>query len=129
LGFGNQITDSPLGIVTGFNRFCIVYQFDSQVVRTSLTKRKLRQGEAYIVIDDEDLVYLVEQARISNLQIGQELGILSYNETPLKKIAANGISVISTDFAEMGTQIAEMVINRGKDLKYNTFRFINRGSF
>jgi len=129
LVFRNQITDPPSGIVTGFNRFCSANQFDSQIIRTSLTKRKLQHGEAYIVIDDEDLVYLVEHARNSNLQIGQELGILSYNETPLKKIAANGISVMSTDYAEMGIRIAEMVITRSKELEYNTFRFINRGSF
>lgn len=129
LVFRNQITEPPVGIVTGFNRFCEANSFESQVIRTSLSKRKLKKGEAYVVIDDEDLVYLVEQARAANLKIGQELGIVSYNETPLKKIAANGISVISTDFAEMGTQIAEMVINRKKDLKYISFRFINRGSF
>jgi len=116
-------------IIAGFNRFCSANHFDSLVIRTSLLKRKLNRGEAYIVIDDEDLVYLVEHARNSGLQIGQELGIISYNETPLKKIAANRISVISTDFAEMGTRIAEMVNTRSKEFEYNTFRFINRGSF
>jgi len=129
LVFRNQVTDPPTGIVTGYNRFCKINHFDMQVIRTSLSKRKLHKGEAYIVIDDEDLVYVVEHARAAGLQIGQELGIVSYNETPLKKIAANGISVISTDFAEMGFQMAEMAMNRKKDFKYNTFRFISRGSF
>lgn len=129
LVFRNQITDPPSGIVKGFNRFCEVNQFDSQVIRTSLSKRKLKRGEAYIVIDDEDLVYLVDNAKVSGLIAGIDLGIISYNETPLKKIAANGISVISTDFAEMGRSIAEMVISKQKLIKYNTFRFIDRMSF
>jgi DNA-binding LacI/PurR family transcriptional regulator len=72
---------------------------------------------------------LVEYARRTGLEIGSDLGIVSYNETPLKKIAANGISVLSTDFYELGCQIAEMVINNEKSLKYNSFRFINRNSF
>lgn len=129
LVFRNQITDPPSGIVKGFNRFCKVNQFDSQVIRTSLSKRKLKRGEAYIVIDDEDLVYLVENAKVSGLMPGIDLGIISYNETPLKKIAANGISVISTDFAEMGRSMAEMVISKQQFIKYNPFRFINRMSF
>jgi len=129
LVFRNQITDPPEGLLIGFTRFCKVNQFDSQIIRTSLSKRKLKKGEAYIVIDDEDLVYLVENTKVSGLIPGIDLGIISYNETPLKKIAANGISVISTDFAEMGRSMADMVINKQKHIKYNPFRFINRMSF
>lgn len=129
LVFRNQITDPPAGLVRGFNRFCLENSYESLVVRTSVSGRKITKGEAYVVIDDEDLVYLVEHARAEGLKIGTDLGILSYNETPLKKIAANGISVISTDFAEMGIQMAELVKNKQKTVKYNTFRFINRGSF
>ncbi|MDA3867596.1 MAG: GntR family transcriptional regulator [Salinivirgaceae bacterium] len=129
LVFRNQITDPPAGIIAGFQRFCSINHFDSLVIRTSLSKRKLKSGEAYIVIDDDDLVYLVENANSSGLKLGADLGIISYNETPLKKIAANGISVISTDFTEMGTQIAQMVIKKLNAFRYNSFRFINRGSF
>lgn len=129
LVFRNQITDPPVGIVTGFNRFCKANGFDSLVIRTSLSKRKIKRGEAYIVIDDEDLVYMAEHAKAAKMQLGVDLGIVSYNETPLKKIAANGISVISTDFSELGNQIAEMVINKQKASIYNTCRFIDRGSF
>ena len=60
---------------------------------------------------------------------GKDIGILSYNEIPLKKIAANGISVISTDFSKLGTHIAEMVITRDRITKYNSFHFIDRKSF
>lgn len=129
LVFRNQITDPPVGIVSGFNRICSVNRFDSQVITTSLSKRKLTKGEAYFVIADEDLVYLVENARTEGLHIGTELGIISYDETSLKKIAANCISVISSNFAEMGRYIAEMVITRSKDFRYNRFRIINRFFF
>jgi DNA-binding transcriptional regulator YhcF (GntR family) len=129
LVFRNQITDPPVEIVNGFNRFCELNHFKSLVIRTSVLGRKLEKGEAYIVIDDEDLVYLAEQVKASDLQLGSDLGLISYNETPLKKIAANGISVLSTDFAEMGCQIAKMVNNKQKVIQYNTFRFIDRKSF
>jgi DNA-binding transcriptional regulator YhcF (GntR family) len=129
LVFRNQITDPPAEIVRGFNRFCELNHFKSLVIRTSVLGRKPEKGEAYIVIDDEDLVYLAEQVNGSGLHLGGDLGLISYNETPLKKIAANGISVLSTDFTEMGRQIANMVNNKEKIVKFNTFRFIDRKSF
>jgi DNA-binding transcriptional regulator YhcF (GntR family) len=129
LVFRNQITDPPAGIVKGFNRFCRNNHFGSLILRTSLKKRKPAKGEAYVVIDDEDLVYLVEEAQRLGLRPGIDVGLISYNETPLKKIAACGISVLSTDFAVMGKQIAEMVTGRKNEVIYNPFRFIDRGSF
>lgn len=129
LVFRNQVTDPPAGIVKGFNRFCQANKFESVIIRTSLSRRKLSKGEAYIVIDDEDLVYLVENAKTLGLELGADLGIISYNETPLKKIAANGISVLSTDFAQMGNLAAQMVIHKKRTFLYNPFRLINRGSF
>jgi len=129
LVFRNNATDPPAKIIKGFNRFCKDNRINAEVIRTALSARKLKKGEAYLVIEDEDLVYLVEQTKFLDLQLGRDLGLISYNETSLKKIAANGISVISTDFAEMGTQIARMVLNHKNEWKYNTFRFIDRGSF
>ncbi|MDD4190913.1 MAG: GntR family transcriptional regulator [Mangrovibacterium sp.] len=129
LVFRNQITDPPAGIVKGFSRFCKLNNFDSVVLRTPLKKQKPVKGEAYVIIDDEDLVYLVEKARDLGLTLGSDLGLVSYNETSLKKIAACGLSVISTDFAAMGKKIAEMVTGRKKEIIYNSFRFIDRGSF
>ena len=36
------------------------------------------------------------------LEIGTDIGIISYNYTALKQIAANGITTISTNFKDMG---------------------------
>ena len=37
----------------------------------------------------------------------EDYGILSYNDTPMKKFVAGGITVISTDFKLMGQKAAE----------------------
>ncbi|MNN83807.1 DNA-binding transcriptional repressor EbgR [compost metagenome] len=49
------------------------------------------------------------------LIIGKDVGIISYNETPLKKFILNGITTISTDFEMMGRMAAELIINKSKD--------------
>jgi DNA-binding LacI/PurR family transcriptional regulator len=43
------------------------------------------------------------------------VGVISYNETPLKKIILNGITTISTDFEIMGKKTAELILNQATD--------------
>ena len=128
LVFRNTITDVPVELRQGFESFCQDYAINYNV-SDSLDKYKPQKGDAFIVIDDEDLVYLVEQAKVQNLKIGKDLGIISYNETSLKKVVAGGISVISTDFAEMGKLIAGMIIDGKAEKVRNKSEFIDRGSF
>ena len=45
------------------------------------------------------------------LKLGQELGILSYNETPMKEIIRSGISVVSVDFVKLGQSISRFIAN------------------
>lgn len=59
---------------------------------------------------ENDLVVLIEKIISSNFEIGKHIGVISYNETPLKKIILNGITTISTDFKEMGTLAAQLIL-------------------
>lgn len=45
---------------------------------------------------------LIEKIIETKLEVGKQVGVISYNETPLKKIILNGITTISTDFHLMG---------------------------
>ncbi|WP_298486218.1 hypothetical protein [uncultured Maribacter sp.] len=51
----------------------------------------------------------MEQCRIKNLEPGTDVGLLSYNETPMKQFIYKGISVISTDFNQLGAKAADFV--------------------
>ena len=62
-------------------------------------------------MDDNELVIIVEHCMESGHELGKSIGVLSYNETPMKRIIANGISVISTDFAMMGVRAADYILN------------------
>ncbi|HMR83440.1 MAG TPA: substrate-binding domain-containing protein, partial [Niabella sp.] len=58
-----------------------------------------------------DLVTLIEKIKESKLQMGRDIGVISYNETPLKKLILQGITTISTDFEEMGRQAAQLILD------------------
>ena len=126
--FRNTITDLPKELELGFVNYCT-----SNDIRHSVSYDKassnIKKGDSFIVIDDEDLVTLVESANNMNLKIGTDVGIISYNDTPLKKVVGNGISVISTDFHEMGKGIAEMIMECNRTAIRNKTTFVNRGSF
>jgi DNA-binding transcriptional regulator YhcF (GntR family) len=103
----------PLGMKTGFEIFCKENNFDYNII-TEFADYQIGIGDLYVIPNDRDLVGVIEEARNHNLKLGIDFGIISYNETPLKKVAANGIATISTHFEVMGKILAEMVI-KGKN--------------
>jgi len=128
LVFRNTITEVPRTLKKGFTAFCQKNTIKHQVIYDKVGL-DIKKGDAFIVIDDEDLVRIVEVASKKDLKIGTDVGIISYNDTPLKKVVRNGISVISTDFAAIGSGIAKMILDNQHAKLRNKTTFIDRGSF
>jgi DNA-binding transcriptional regulator YhcF (GntR family) len=117
----------PLGMKEGFLNFCRDYAFDNQVI-TEFIDREIALGEVYIIPNDRDLVNVIEKSKKQKIKLGEDYGIISYNETPLKKVVENGITTISTDFEAMGKLLAQMVINGKKEQIENRNALIIRNS-
>ena len=116
----------PLEILLGFQKFCTDFNFDFEVLDEIDQDMELRANDAYIIIEESDLVSLVKQVRDKKFVLGQDIGIISYNDTPLKELL--GITVVSTDFQVMGDTAAYMILKKKKELVKNAFHFINRNS-
>jgi len=116
----------PIEILQGFQKFCIDFNFNFEVLDEIYPDMELRPNDAYIIIEESDLVNLVKQVRDKNFNLGKEIGIVSYNDTPLKELL--GITVVSTDFQTMGETASYMILKRKKEVVKNVFRFINRHS-
>jgi len=129
LVFCDTITEVPVELKEGFERYCNQKGVNYQISCGIDSDEIISKGDSFLIIDDDDLVKLVEIANELKLIIGQDIGIISYNDTPLKKVVSNGISVISTDFKKMGETIAGMIRNNEKACIQNPCRFIDRGSF
>jgi DNA-binding transcriptional regulator YhcF (GntR family) len=102
----------PIEIVKGFSAFCKKYTFPFKVVY-DISMEDINKGDVFINLMDNDLVVLIERIIESKLKVGKDVGVISYNETPLKKIILKGITTISTDFEEMGAETAR-IIQEGK---------------
>ncbi|WP_395064187.1 GntR family transcriptional regulator [Flavobacterium sp.] len=117
----------PLGMKIGFEKFCVDFSFHYEII-TEFSNREIKKGEVFVIPDDRDLVKVIEKSKLQKLKLGSDFGIISYNETPLKKVVANGITTISTDFNEMGTLLAEMILDNKKIQIENKSSLIIRGS-
>ena len=115
-------------IVTGFNRFAKESPIETSAI-TIKQLREIRLHDAYITIEDADLTSIIHLTRQKKWKIGKDIGILSYNETTLKSVIADGISTITTDFNLMGRQMAEMILNKEQKTIENKFIMIDRKSF
>jgi len=118
----------PDDIIQGFIQFCGSNDFKNEIIHEINQDHKLKKESAYIIIDESDLINLIKIQRNSNLKLAEDIGILSYNDSPLKEVLANGISVITTDFQNMGWLAANAIIEKTHFSIRNNFRLIQRSS-
>jgi len=104
----------PQEILKGFTRFCDAYDLHSKVV-SNIIDEPISKGEVYINLMEDDLVQLIEKILHTRLRVGEDVGVISYNEAPLKKIILQGITTLSTDFRMMGEQTAKMILTNSKE--------------
>lgn len=114
-------------ILLGFLKFCQQYDFKHGILNC-LYHEEIEEGTVYINLAEDDLVVLIEKIIEGNFKIGQNVGVISYNETPIKRVILNGITTISTDFEMMGRETADLVLNNSMERVQIPFKVIVRNS-
>jgi len=122
-----EYTNHPKDSVDAFTEFCINSKYNFEVL-TDLKKLNPKPGELYISVSDRALAKLLDICHESNFILGKDIGIISYNETPTKKYIKEGITVISTDFKEMGLKMAEFIVNNNLTNELIPTKIIQRSS-
>ena len=118
----------PLEIISGFKKFCFQNNFKYRVFDNISENADLKNKQVYVVIEEIDLANIIKCCRNQGKKIGRDIGIISYNDTPLKEILLDGISVISTDHHKMGETAAHFILEQKTEKIRNPFRFIPRNS-
>jgi len=78
-------------------------------VYSSSKEVNIESESAFLVLDDRDLFQLLKTIKEKDLILGQQVGVVSYNDTLYKEIIEGGITTITTDFREMGEHLANMI--------------------
>ena len=122
-----SFTNHPKEIITFFKKYCKAFNFYFKII-TDSNEFNIEKNIAYISVSDRMLGMFLEQCRNKNFEPGVEVGFLSYNETPMKKFIYKGISVISTNFSELGTKAAEFITQEKPMQSYIETQLIIRES-
>jgi len=117
----------PDGCIKGFKRFCSEVNLPFEIVK-KLNLAEIQPGTIYLVYSDMELISLIKEIESRNWISGKDIGIISYDETPMKEILHGGISVLSTDFRNMGMVVASFINGEPFRQEPNLFRFILRNS-
>lgn len=115
-------------IKEGVRKFCqdhhIAHAFHDAIDETAITA-----GNVYVIVNsqlDNELIEIIRIAKAKGFRIGDDIGIISYNEAPINEIILDGLTVLSTDFREMGRLAAEMVQSGKLSKRKNRFGLIVR---
>ena len=119
---------TPNGIINGFTKFCLDHQINYDIIPDLEAEVDIKNNEAYIVFREFDLIKMINWCTKKQWKFGQEIGVISYDDTPLKEIISEGISVISNDFALMGKRAAQMIVEKTKGRYSSEYYFIDRNS-
>ncbi len=117
----------PAGTLVGFDRFGRESGIPCALV-DNYTDALVQPGEAFLLFAERDLIAFIKQVQRAGWQLGQGVGLIAYDDTPVKEILAGGITVISTDFARMGQTAGELLTSRTREKRANPGGLILRQS-
>jgi DNA-binding transcriptional regulator YhcF (GntR family) len=121
---------APL-IEKGIQKFCQEYQVKFEI-QNNIEITKIQKHEAYFILNgqlDIELIELVKSARSKGCIIGKDIGIISYNESPINEIILDGLTVFSTNFRQMGELASKMIIEKKMKKIRCDFSLIKRNTF
>lgn len=118
-------------IMVGITRFCEEHGIEVEF-HYDINQSIMQRGDLYLLLNGQLGIGLVEVARIAasrGLRIGEDVGVISYNDSYLSEIILGGLTTVSTDFEQMGRLAAQMVLsNNFKKIKCD-FKLNRRKTF
>lgn len=114
-------------IVRGFQIFCQVNRVKYSVIN-QLDEIEVQKQQAYVFVSDDDLYRFIKIIRQKDWLLGKDVGVVAYNENPVKEILENGITTISTNHDEIGRMAGQMILSREFRQVKSPFDFIQRNS-
>jgi DNA-binding transcriptional regulator YhcF (GntR family) len=126
--YPEKLTYHPKESILSFKQFISDQDVNGEILYDH-KKIEIEPGDLYLLVSDRTLSMILDQATEKGLEPGRDFGIISYNETPMKRFVKEGITVLSTDFTQMGKRAAEFVLNTQPVQEVVPIRLIERNSF
>jgi len=118
-------------IENGIIRFCNENQINYEI-HNNFNINKIEKQEAFLILNsqlDVELIEILRAAKLKNYEIGKDIGIISYNDSPINEIVLNGLTTFSTDYRLMGELAAKMILEKSFRKIRCHFKLIQRSTF
>ncbi len=110
----SNASKAPKEIKLGFIQFCKKNAIDYKIVDQV---KKVHLKEAFFVIDDMDIVTIIKIGKRKGYQLGREIGLISFNEAPIKEVVSEGITTISANYKQMGEDVVSYINEEKKEVQ------------
>lgn len=114
-------------ILRGFQIFCQVNELNFSIIH-QLNSEDVKKNQAYVLIADDDLYAFIKICKSKNWKLGRDVGVVAYNDNPVKEILEDGITTITTNHEEIGRIAARMILEKSFRRIKSPFEFIKRNS-
>lgn len=118
----------PKSSLNFVNDFCSDSNIAFEYIEDIHLLNNIEENVLYFIISHTDLVEVILESKSKNLKIGQDIGILVYNDEPLLEVIQEGIAAVSIDFGLLGEKAAHFVTERSIIQEYLPTKFIYRPS-
>lgn len=125
--FNDKFQFIPYELLGGIHQFCGETHYPIHIER-DFDMENIQKGHCYMAISERDLASITKVINKRNWVLRKDIGLLSFDDTPLKEVLKGGITTISTDFELMG-QTAGKLIRKGMTRRIaNPWILADRGS-
>lgn len=97
-------------------------------VLSQISANVVKPNEVFFILSEQGLADILKICNEQNLTLGKNIGIISYNETPLKEVLFGGISVVTINYEQLGREAANLILQHKKEHIKTPIRFIKRNS-
>lgn len=103
--------DYPKGIFNAVTAFCQQHEIPLKV-HGEFDETHMKKDQLFFTVGDPDLWQILKSSNARQFELGEDIGILSHNDSPVKEIIAGGITTFSTDFKLMAEKAADFILTR-----------------
>lgn len=91
-----------------------IYQFSGEThypvhIERGFDMERITKKHCYMAISERDLACITKVISKRGWKLKEDIGLLSFDDTPLKEVLSGGITTISTDFEQMGHTAGQLI--------------------
>jgi DNA-binding LacI/PurR family transcriptional regulator len=115
--------------INGFQQFCQENNLEYCLL-DGINPEDVIANEMYFVLNDDELFQIIKIAQLRHLDLGYDIGILSFNDKPFKAFLWQGISSIKMNFDEIAIHLMNSIMENEVSTPLDlSLQLIDRSSF